>query len=174
VHAPGPISPPRPLAPRAEPIQPIVNQHSMVTRGKDGFWQQYIGLHSVQLSPIPKIFRSALADPHWRCRGRRVFYFTLQPYVAPCTPPPGANVVTGKWIFRHKFLVDGSLDRYKARWVLCGLTHCPGVDYDETFSPVVKPATVQTILTLALSQAWPVHQLDVKNAFLHGTLSETV
>jgi len=88
--------------------------------------------------------------------------------------PAKANVVTGKWIFKHKFHADGSLDRYKARWVLRGFTQRPGVDYDETFSPVVKPATVRTVLTLAHSLDWPIHQLDVKNAFLHGTLSETV
>jgi hypothetical protein len=90
-------------------------------------------------------------------------------------PRPGnANVVTGKWIFKHKFHADGSLDRYKARWVLRGFTQRPGVDYDETFSPVVKPATVRTVITLAYSRDWPIHQLDVKNAFLHGTLTETV
>lgn len=88
--------------------------------------------------------------------------------------PPGVNLVTGKWVFRHKFLPDGSLDRYKARWVLHGFTQRPGIDFDETFSPVVKPATICTVLTLALSRDWPIHQLDVKNAFLHGTLSETV
>jgi hypothetical protein len=88
--------------------------------------------------------------------------------------PPGTNVVTGKWLFRHKLTSDGSLDRYKARWVLRGFTQRPGVDYDETFSPVVKFATVCAVLSLALSRAWAIHQLDVKNAFLHGTLTETV
>ena len=83
-------------------------------------------------------------------------------------------MVTGKWIFKHKLQADGSLERYKARWVLRGFTQRPGVDFDETFSHVVKPATVRTVLSLALSRRWPIHQLDVKNAFLHGTLSETV
>jgi hypothetical protein len=69
---------------------------------------------------------------------------------------------------------DGTLDRYKARWVLQGFTQRPGVDYDEIFSPVVKLATVRTVLSTAVSRDWPIQQLDVKNVFLHGTLSETV
>jgi hypothetical protein len=88
--------------------------------------------------------------------------------------PSGCNEVTGKWIWTIKRRADGTLERYKARWVLQGFTQRPGVNYDETFSPVVKPATVCTVLSLALSRSWPVHQLDVKNAFLHGTLTETV
>jgi hypothetical protein len=88
--------------------------------------------------------------------------------------PLGSNVVTSKWIWTHKRRANGTLERYKARWVLRGFTQCPGVDYDETFSLVVKPATVRTVLSLALARSWPVHQLDVKNAFLHGLLTETV
>lgn len=49
-----------------------------------------------------------------------------------------------------------------------------GVDYNETFSPVVKPATIRTVLEVSLARQWPIHQLDVKNAFLHGDLDETI
>ncbi|KAK1626474.1 hypothetical protein QYE76_000831 [Lolium multiflorum] len=64
--------------------------------------------------------------------------------------PSCVNVVTGKWIFQHKTNPDGSLSRYKARWVLRGFTQQAGVDYDETFSPVVKPATIRVQYALEL------------------------
>lgn len=88
--------------------------------------------------------------------------------------PLGNNALTGKRVWTHKRNVDGSLDKYKARWVLRGFTQRPGIDYDETFSPMVKPATVRTILSLALAHSWPVHQLDVKNVYLHGTLRDSL
>jgi hypothetical protein len=126
------------------------------------------------LSPIPTSVRSALADPHWR-RAMEEYEALLSNSTWGLVPrPPGANVVINKWIFKHKLKADGSLDRYKARWVLQGFTQRPGVDYNETFSPVVKPTTVRVGLTLTVSRGWPMHQLDVKNAFLHSTLSETV
>ncbi|GJT89496.1 ribonuclease H-like domain-containing protein [Tanacetum coccineum] len=62
---------------------------------------------------------------------------------------------------------------YKARLVANGRNQQYGVDCSDTFSLVVKLATIRTILSLALAQNWPVHQLDVKNAFLNGDLSET-
>nr|GEU91533.1 ribonuclease H-like domain-containing protein [Tanacetum cinerariifolium] len=78
------------------------------------------------------------------------------------------------WLFRHKYHVDGSLRRYKARLVANGHNQQYGVDCSDTFSSVVKPATIRTVLSLALAKNWPVHQLDIKNAFLNGDLSETV
>lgn len=78
------------------------------------------------------------------------------------------------WIFRHKKNSDGSFERYKTRLVGDGMSQVAGVDCDETFSPVVKPAIIRTMLTIALSKSWLIHQLDVQNAFLHGDLHETV
>ncbi|GKB40855.1 ribonuclease H-like domain-containing protein [Tanacetum coccineum] len=88
--------------------------------------------------------------------------------------PTCVNMVRSMWLFKHKFHADGTLSRYKARLVANGSSQQLGVDFDETFSLVVKPATIRTVLSLAVSRKWPIHQLDVKNAFLNGDLSETV
>ncbi|GKC70861.1 ribonuclease H-like domain-containing protein [Tanacetum coccineum] len=83
-------------------------------------------------------------------------------------------MVRSLWLFKHKFYADGTLSHYKARLVTNGSSQQLGVDFDETFSPVVKLDTIRTVLSLVVSRKWPIHQLDVKNAFLNGDLSETV
>jgi hypothetical protein len=88
--------------------------------------------------------------------------------------PSDANVIRSLWIFRHKKKPDGSFERYKARLVGNGANQQSGVDCGETFNPVVKPATIRTVLNIALSKSWWLHQLYVKNAFLHGNLDKTV
>ena len=89
-------------------------------------------------------------------------------------PAPSQNIVGCKWIFRIKRNSDGTIDRYKARLVAKGFHQRPGVDYIETFSPVVKPTTVRVVLSLVVSRGWPLRQLDVNNAFLQGHLSKNV
>jgi hypothetical protein len=129
----------------------------------------------VVVSSVPSSVRDALLDPHWCCAMEEEYAALLANQTWELVPrPPRSNIVTGKWIWTHKRRADGSLERYKARWVLRGFTQRPGIDYDETFSPVVKPTTIRTVLSLALARSWPVHYLDVKNAFLHGLLTETV
>ena len=106
--------------------------------------------------PVPSSVRDALVDPHWRCAMEEEYAVLLANQTSDLVSrPSGCNVVTGKWIWTHKRWADGTLERYKARWVLRGFTQRPGVDYDETFSPVVKPATVRTVSrlrSLALGQ----------------------
>nr|GEU39765.1 hypothetical protein [Tanacetum cinerariifolium] len=88
--------------------------------------------------------------------------------------PPNVKIVRSMWLYKHKYNVDGSLSRYKARLAANGHSQQQGIDCDETFSLVVKPATIRTVLSLAVSRQWPIYQLDVKNAFLHGHLTKTV
>ena len=76
--------------------------------------------------------------------------------------------------FWHKFKAGGTLKRYKARLIVNEKTQDIGIDCNETFSALVKPTTIHTIFSLSLSWNWDVHQLDVKNAFLHVHLNETI
>nr|GEZ78168.1 ribonuclease H-like domain-containing protein [Tanacetum cinerariifolium] len=85
-------------------------------------------------------------------------------------PTKNINIVYSMWLYKDKYNADGSLNWYKARIVANGRSQQQGIDCDETFSPVVKPATIRTVLSLAVYHEWPIHQLDVKNAFPHGHL----
>ncbi|GJS47473.1 ribonuclease H-like domain-containing protein [Tanacetum coccineum] len=151
--------------------------HPMVTRAKAGIFKplERMNFHVTTTSPLPRSHVHALRDPNWK-------EVMLDEYNALITNgtwvlvprPTNINVVRSMWLFKHKFNADGSLSRYKARQVANGRSQQQGIDCDETFSPVVKPATIRTVLSLAVSRDWTIHQLDVKNVFLHGHLSETV
>lgn len=76
--------------------------------------------------------------------------------------------------FSLKYKSDGSLDRYKARFDAKGYTQTYGIDYLETFAHVAKINTIRILISLVATKDWPLHQLNVKNAFLHGDLEEDV
>lgn len=89
-------------------------------------------------------------------------------------PPNGQKVIDNRWVFKLKQNADGGIDRFKARLVVRGFTQEYGIDYHETFSPVVKFTSIRAILALAASKRMSLKQFDVKTAFLNGDLEEVV
>jgi hypothetical protein len=83
--------------------------------------------------------------------------------------PPGRKAVKSKWVFKLK--TDG---RYRARLVAKGFMQIPGIDFDETFSPVARFESLRLLLALAALEDWEIHQLDVKSVFLNGVLEEEI
>lgn len=86
----------------------------------------------------------------------------------------GTSIVKCRWIFKKKLDANGNVDRYKARLVAKGFTQKKGIDFKETFSPVVRFETLRFLFATAAAQDWEIHQMDVKTAFLNGDLEETI
>ncbi|KAA3470075.1 retrovirus-related Pol polyprotein from transposon TNT 1-94 [Gossypium australe] len=84
------------------------------------------------------------------------------------------RAISCKWLFNVKKKADGSVDRYKARLVAKGFSQHAEVDFQDTFSPVVRATTIRTILAIAVMKGWPLRQVDVNNAFLNGELTEEI
>ena len=86
----------------------------------------------------------------------------------------GKSIVTSKWIYKIKHVVDGSIEKYKARFVACGFSQKEGIDYEETFALVARYTSIRSVLALAAVMKWKIHQMDVKTAFLNGVVEEEV
>ena len=88
--------------------------------------------------------------------------------------PEGRKPVGSKWVFKLKTNADGSVERCKARLVAQGYSQKEGLDYDDTFSPVVRPESVRSVVALACKEGLKLHQMDITTAFLNGDLEETI
>ncbi|KAJ6861975.1 retrovirus-related pol polyprotein from transposon RE2 [Populus alba x Populus x berolinensis] len=154
--------------------------HPMITRARNNITKpiQKLNLHAT-LTPStpqePTSIAQALKDPNWRVAMSAEYNALVSNGTWELVYPTTAtNIVGCKWIFRIKRDSNGFVDRYKARLVAKGFHQRPGVDYIETFSPVIKPTTIRLVLSIAVANGWTLRQLDINNAFLQGRLSETV
>lgn len=163
-------------APITRNSSPTHNIHPMKTRAKAGIVKPKIfSAHIDSGSPEPTTVAAAFASPQWTQAMNDEYRALITNGTWTLTSlPPGANLVGCKWIFKHKFNADGSFQRHKARLEAKGYSQSEGLDYSATFSPVVKPTTIRVVLAHAVSSHWPIHQIDINNAFLNGDLHEHV
>ncbi|KAG8493453.1 hypothetical protein CXB51_010754 [Gossypium anomalum] len=153
------------------------NFYPMVTRSKAGIFKP-----KVYLSTAPKVSDHIPADIHeamtnesWKVAVYNELHALLQNHTwSLCSLPDNRRAIGCKWLFKIKKKADGSIDRYKARLVAKGFSQHAGIDFQDTFSPVVQATTIRTILAVTVMKGWSLRQVDVNNAFLNGELTEEI
>ena len=150
----------------------------MVTRVKAGIMKpnpRYALLAVKGIPEVPKIVHEALNHPGWNGAMKEEMDNCEETQTWSLVPPPSdANILGCRWVHGVKLNADGTFSKYRSRVVAKGNEQEEGVDFIETYSPVVRTATVRMILHLVVIERWDIKQLDVKNAFLHGDLTEKV
>ena len=155
--------------------QPV---HQMTTRARAGIIKpnpKYALFTVKDVDAEPKSVRSALKHPGWtKAMGTEVDNMVETETFELVPPAENQNPLGCGWVYKKKINVDGTVRCLRARLVAKGNQQEQGVDFLETFSPVVRTATIRTVLHVAVTKHWSLRQLDVQNAFLHGDLKETV
>ena len=122
---------------------------------------------------VPSNIHEALGHPGWRQAMIDEMQTLENNGTWELVPlPPGEKTVGCRWVYTVKVGPIGEVDRLNARLVAKGYKKC--LDYCDTFSPIAKITTVRMLLSMATMHHWPLHQLDIKNAFLHGDLVEEI
>lgn len=132
---------------------PPTNIHHMVTRSKTGNLKPKVFLSQVE----PTTVKQALSQPKWLEAMQAEYDALMRNVTWPLVELPANHQAIGcRWVFRVKENPDGTVNKYKAHLVAKGYHQQHGLDFIETFSPVVKPVTIRIILTLALTHGWPL------------------
>jgi len=119
----------------------------------------------------PTCFELAIGNPKWdNAMDEKMVALDANATWELVTLPEDKKAIGCKWVYKVKHNADGSVSRYKARLVAKGYAQTYGINYKETYSPVAKMTTVRAIIAMATTKGWSLHQMDVKNAFLHGDL----
>jgi hypothetical protein len=123
----------------------------------------------------PTTFEEAIQKKQWKEAMTEEHQSIMKNDVWEIVPrPKEKSVVTSKWVYKIKHVADGSVDKYKARFIARGFSQKEGEDYDETFAPVARYTSIRAIISLLASMGWSLHQMDVKTTFLNGAIEEEV
>ena len=132
----------------------------------------------MQEIPEPGTFEEAFGSPHakeWKLAADSEYQSLIDNDTWDLVELPQRRTAVGcKWIFKVKYNGEGKVERFKSRLVAKGYSQRHGIDYEETFSPVVRFSSIQTLLTLAVQKDMIVHQMDVATAFLNGELDKEI
>jgi hypothetical protein len=127
------------------------------------------------LDEEPATFEEVVQKEQWKEAMMEEHQSIMKNEVLEIIPrPKEKTVVTSKWVYKIKHAADGSMDKYKARFVARGFSQKEGEDNDKTFSLVARYTSIRAIISLPASMGWNLHQMDVKIAFLNGDIEEEV
>ena len=154
-----------------EPRVPAVRR-SERTRKQTDFYGVWCNVSDVR---EPKSVDDALTNQHWLDAMKAEYNSFIDNEVWELKElPEGREAVGSKWVFKVKKNADGSFERCKARLVAQGYSQKEGLDYDETFSPVVRPESICSVIAHAVQHRLILHQMDITTAFLNGSLDQVV
>jgi hypothetical protein len=129
----------------------------------------YLAMVSSIRESEPSTFEEAVDREVWRDAMMEECNSIMKNDVWEVIPrPEEKSVVTSKWLYKIKYDYDGSIEKYKARFVARGFSQVEGVDYDDTFAPVARYTLIKAVISIATEMGWKIHQMDVKTAFLNG------
>jgi hypothetical protein len=138
-------------------------------------FSSYMALMCDLLEKEPTCFEESIQKKEWANAMTEEYQSIIKNNVWEIVPrPKSKDVVSSKWLFKIKHVVDGSIEKYKARFVTRGFSQKEGIDYEETFAHVAKYTSIRTIITLAAKMKWKLHQMDIKTTFLNGVIKEEV
>uniref|UniRef100_A0A2N9EJL0 CCHC-type domain-containing protein n=1 Tax=Fagus sylvatica TaxID=28930 RepID=A0A2N9EJL0_FAGSY len=179
--APPADSPASPQEP-APPVDPVTDQPPLLplrrsdrVRAPPAHLRDYSCFSAVLSLHEPHTYREACTNPLWQQAMTEELQALEKTHTWDLVDlPHGKSAIGCKWVYKIKTKSDGSIERYKARLVAKGYAQEYGIDYEETFAPVARITSVRSLLAIAAVHQWPLFQMDVKNAFLNGDLTEEV